>query len=78
MYFCDEEHIMSVKAKATYESVRDAVNQLEKEGKSVTPTNVLKLTGVNATPKCPIFDIRKCHSTLKFLISENVNLNSRG
>lgn len=33
---------------------------------------------VNATPKCPIFDIRKCHSTLKILISENVNLDSRG
>ena len=49
MYFCDEEHIMSVKAKATYESVRDAVNQLEKEGKSVTPTNVLKLTGGSRT-----------------------------
>ena len=40
---------MSVKAKATYESVRDAVNQLEKEGKPVTPTNVLKLTGDSRT-----------------------------
>ena len=36
------------------------------------------MTRVNATPKCPIFDIRKCHSTLKILISENVNLDSRG
>jgi hypothetical protein len=36
---------MPVKAKATYESVRDAVNQLEKEGKDVNPTNVLNLTG---------------------------------
>lgn len=36
---------MPVKAKATDESVRDAVNQLEKEGKDVNPTNVLKLTG---------------------------------
>ena len=33
---------------------------------------------VNATQKYPIFDTRKCHSTLKFLISENVNLDSRG
>ena len=36
---------MPAKAKATYESVRDAVNQLEKEGKPITPTNVLNLTG---------------------------------
>ena len=36
---------MPVKAKATYESVRDAVNQLEMEGKEVNPTNVLNLTG---------------------------------
>ncbi len=36
---------MPVKAKATYETVRDAVNQLEKEGKLVTPTNILSITG---------------------------------
>ena len=36
---------MPVKAKATYESVRDAVNQLEMEGKEVNPTNVLNITG---------------------------------
>ena len=36
---------MSVKAKATYESVRSAVEQLEKEGAPVTPTNVLNITG---------------------------------
>ena len=34
-----------------------------------------KVVCVTATPKFPIFDTRKCHSTLKFLISENVNLD---
>ncbi len=40
---------MPAKAKATYESVRDAVSQLEKEGKPVTPTSVLSLTGGSRT-----------------------------